>query len=219
MRYAVYLTPPRGAPFLGAAERWLGRSAFTGTVSEPEAPVEARAATPARYGFHATMRAPFRLADGASEGDLVAAFHDFCAENPPLSVALEIAELSHFVALGAVDTAPVVAAGEAAVRAFEPWRAALDEADLARRQPALLDARGRELLDAWGYPYVMERFVFHMTLSGSLDPAAVPEVKRCAAAHFEPHLATPQTLHHALFREDEPNGPFTIIATQDDRDA
>ncbi|MCF3933556.1 DUF1045 domain-containing protein [Acuticoccus sp. M5D2P5] len=216
MRYAVYLTPPHGSPLLERAEAWLGRSALSGAVGEPAAPHQARVAAPARYGFHATMRAPFSLAPGVSEADLIARFRAFAAEQPPLEVTLEIAELGHFVALEAIDHAPVAAAAEAVVRAFESARAPLDEADRARRSPGLLDARGRELLDAWGYPFVMERFVFHMTLSGSIEAVAVPAVTEAAAAHFDGLLGVPHRLVYAIFREDEPKGPFSIIATQDD---
>ena len=62
MRYAVYLTPPDGSGLLRAAEAWLGRSAYGRPTGPPAAPDAAMASVPARYGFHATMRAPFRLA-------------------------------------------------------------------------------------------------------------------------------------------------------------
>ena len=38
-----------------------------------------------------------------------------------------------------------------------------------RRNPSALTSRQREQLERWGYPYVMEDFRFHMTLTGRLD--------------------------------------------------
>src|SRR5262249_2220033 len=45
----------------------------------------------------------------------------------------------------------------------------LTDADRARRNPARLTPRQRDYLERWGYPYVMEEFRFHMTLTGRLE--------------------------------------------------
>ncbi|MGA7803469.1 DUF1045 domain-containing protein, partial [Bradyrhizobium sp.] len=57
----------------------------------------------------------------------------------------------------------------ACVRAFDGFRAALAPDDRARRKPQALTPRQVEYLDRWGYPYVMEEFRFHMTLTGRLE--------------------------------------------------
>jgi 2'-5' RNA ligase len=54
------------------------------------------------------------------------------------------------------------------VSAFDSFRSPLTPADRARRNPEKLTSRQREYLDRWGYPYVMEEFRFHMTLTGRL---------------------------------------------------
>jgi len=213
LRYAIYLTPRQDDPLAEAARRWLGRCAFTGATSPPEAPAEARPQAPARYGFHATMRAPFRLREGVEEADLLASFASFCERHPPLAVGLRVARLSRFVALVAEDDAQVCDAAAATLRAFEPFRAPLTEAERARRRPGRLDERGRELLETWGYPHVMERFTFHMTLSGPVEDDAVARVERAAAAYFAPFTGRPQTLVFALFKEVEPEGPFAVMTS------
>ena len=213
MRYAIYLTPPDGSPLAEAAATWLGRSPFRPSIGAPAAPPAAAAEVPARYGFHATLRAPFRLAAGVAEDELIAAFRHFATTRPPLDPPLTIAPLSRFLAFRSDDPALSKTAA-AAVEAFEPMRAPLTELDRARRNPEALDARGLELLEQWGYPHVMERFVFHMTLTGPLagDEDAVLAAAR---SHFGPLDGAPHRLIHAVYREDEPGGPFTIIATQD----
>jgi hypothetical protein len=54
-------------------------------------------------------------------------------------------------------------------REFDSFRAPLTPEDRARRNPEKLTPRQCEYLDRWGYPYVMEEFCFHMTLTGRLD--------------------------------------------------
>lgn len=214
MRYAIYLTPPQNTTLAEAAAVWLGRSPFRPGTMTPAAPPAASAHVPARYGFHATLRAPFHLADGAGEADLLAAFEAFAAARPALRPVLAIAPLSRFLAFRS-DDAALAETAEASLAAFEPLRAPLSEADRARRDPEALDARGRELLERWGYPFVMERFVFHMTLSGPLGAGAEADAVRAAArAHFGALDGAAHSLVHAVYREDEPGGPFRVIATQ-----
>jgi len=213
VRYAVYLTPPADDPLTAAAARWLGRSPFTEASTAPEAPAEARADVPARYGFHATMRAPFRLAEEASEAALVAAFERFAADWGMIRATLKVATLSNFVALVAADQSAIAEAHRAALDAFEPFRAPLNAAEIARRKPETLDERGRVLLDAHGYPHILERFRFHMTLSGALEADAIDTVRKAAAAYFAPLVAEPQPLVFALFAEPEPGGPFRVLTT------
>lgn len=212
MRYAIYLTSPRTAPLTEAARRWLGRCPFTGAATPPEAPAAANAAAPARYGFHATMRAPFRLAEGHTEVELCAAFGRFAAAEGTIPVTLEVAALSNFVALVAPDQRQIAGAHEGALEAFESFRAPLNAAEIARRNPDRLDARGRALLDAYGYPHVLERFRFHMTLSGPVEPDAQDAVRQAAAEYFAPFTGSPQRLHFALYAEPDAGGPFTVIA-------
>jgi hypothetical protein len=215
LRYAVYLTPRREAELTAAAEAWLGRSAFTGATATPAAPAEAKPDSPARYGFHATMRAPFRLAEGCSEEDLLAAFHAFAGQRTPLPVVLELAAVSHFVALLARNEKPLCEAEREVLEAFDPLRAPLTPQERARRNPEALDRRGVELLDRWGYPHVLDRFRFHMTLSGPASPDAVDGILAAARDHFSPLLDGPHTLHYALFREETAGGPFSVVAIQD----
>ena len=178
----------------------------------PEAPAEAKPEVPARYGFHATMRAPFRLAEGATEAGLIEAFEAFAARHGTVDAVLKIARLSRFVALVAADNAPLAALSEAALHAFEPFRAPLTAEDRARRRPETMDERGRTLLDTWGYNLVMERYVFHMTLSGPVESEALPAVEAAAARHFAAFTGPPQPLRFALFAEPEAGGPFHVIA-------
>ncbi|TVQ39233.1 MAG: hypothetical protein EA356_01915, partial [Geminicoccaceae bacterium] len=70
-RQAIYFAPAPTTDLHRFASAWLGRDAYTGEVlSQPLVEgiraerLHALTASPRRYGFHATLKAPFRLADG-----------------------------------------------------------------------------------------------------------------------------------------------------------
>ncbi|KAB0680793.1 DUF1045 domain-containing protein [Aureimonas leprariae] len=214
MRAAVYFTPPADDPLTRAAALWLGRDAFTGEPTRAaDAAIDPLVAEPARYGFHATMRAPFRLADGVTMDEVRDALGRFAAGRAAFALPhIVLARLGGFHALVPDGPASELADLEGDVlSAFEPFRAPLGEAERARRRPERLSARQLAHLDRWGYPFVQEDFRFHMTLTGSLaDPeASVAETElRRRFASFE---GTPLRIGSlALFVEDATGGPFRV---------
>jgi hypothetical protein len=76
-----------------------------------------------------------------------------------------------------------------------------------------LTARQVDLLDRFGYPYVMEEFLFHMTLTDRLPPTLQPDLLRAAQAWFADALRDPLVLDRiALFHEPAPGAPFARLA-------
>lgn len=215
MRYALYYTPQPGDPLLGAAEAWLGRSAFGQDVDRGASAAPALVTDARRYGFHATLKAPFALAEGRSEAQLHEALAAFAAAQAPVEdLRLRLAQPSGFFAL--VPDGPHTALDAFAaevVQAFEPFRAPLSETDRARRRPETLPERQRAHLDRWGYPYVFADFAFHMTLTGRLDAEASEEVRPALEERFAPLLAKPRRIDAlALFAEREPGADFEVAA-------
>lgn len=222
MRYALYFTPARDHPLTRLASSWLGRDAFTGAAVTPPAvnglsPAEIAFHTAAarRYGFHATLKAPFRLAAGETEASLIAAQSAFAAAMQPGAMPrLKITRIDGFFALVPSGPAPEMEAfaGEV-VRAFDRFRAPLSPAETERRNPDALSAAEFANLTRWGYPYVFETFRFHMTLTGRVAAEHAARVEAALAAIFAPVLAEPVPLDSlALFVEPEPGAPFTVLA-------
>lgn len=220
MRYAIYFTPPAGDRLTRLAADWLGRNAFNGATigqgpkgSLTAGEVARHTAFPRRYGFHATLKAPFALAANRTEADLMRALMLFCGELRPFSIPrLRIERLGSFFAL--TPDGPVAELDQLAaevVREFDAFRAPLTEAEVARRNPERLSPRELANLRRWGYPYVFEDFRFHMTLTGPVDEAEAPRVRETLAAIFEPALQEPVEVGAvALFVEQEAGGPFTV---------
>jgi len=218
-RYALFYTPPPGSRLAEVGNRWLGYDVATGeTVPQPEVPgldVAAVTAAARPYGFHGTLKAPFELAEGGTEEELLAAVADFAAARAPVKAPPpRLGTLGGFVAL--VPSAPCPALDALAadvVRTFDPFRAPLSDRDRARRNPSALSDRQRALLEQWGYPYVMDEFRFHMTLTGNLDPATRDRALAALAPRATPLADDPLAIDAlSLVWQPERREPFRGLA-------
>jgi len=216
MRVAIYHTPAQDDPLTRRAALWLGRDAFDGCATRAADPaIDPLVSDPARYGFHATLKAPFRLADGRSLAELDAALKAFAQEQEPVALGpLALARIGSFLALAPTGPVHGLSGLETGIRThFEPFRAQLTEAEIARRRPDLLTASQRANLDRWGYPHVGADFRFHMTLSNALDATALAEAERRIRADFADLLPRPLTIDAvALFIEPDAGAPFHVHA-------
>lgn len=221
-RYAIYFSPALGSPWWAFGAGWLARDEardadLAQAVPGGFTPAEFARLTsaPRRYGFHATLKAPFRLRAEVDEALLLQRLR-MLAEGlraVPLG-ALEPMLVDDFVALVPSPRNPAVEALAAqCVLELDDLRARLTADEVARRQPERLDSVGRELLSLYGYPHVLGRFRFHMTLSGPVD---VPTAERIlAAARPEAarlnHDSPPRLDRLCLFREAHPDAPFVRL--------
>ena len=222
MRYALYFTPDRDHPLTRSAAAWLGRDAFTGAAVTPPAvsslsPAEIAFHTAAarRYGFHATIKAPFRLADGQSEQSLLDALETYARETAPILVPqLVIGRIDGFFALlPSGGFAEIKSFAASVVEAFDRFRAPITEVEIERRNPETLSAEQFRNLCQWGYPYVFDAFRFHMTLSGRVSGGEAARVRSAIEEVFKPVLGEPLAIDGlAVFVEPEAGGPFTILS-------
>jgi hypothetical protein len=179
------------------------------------AAVDAMTVDARRYGFHGTLKAPFRLAEGRTPAELDAAVARFAAGTAGTVIPrLSLARLGGFFALvPGTEARGLDALANEVVKGFDDFRAPPTEAELARRNPAALTPRQRELLATWGYPYVLDEFRFHLTLTDRVPQEERPRVERVLSDWFAPVLgATVPVAALALFREAEPGAPFTLYA-------
>lgn len=214
-RYAVYYAPRPGA-FAAQAAEWLGWSAETGQpLPQPQLPGIADPAAitegARRYGFHGTLRAPFRLAEGVTALHLMEAMATLSRRLAPVVCeGLRLEMMDGFLALTPEGCeAALLALGAAVVEATDPLRAPLTGAEIARRRPETLSSRQRALLERWGYPFVMEEFRFHLTLTDRLvDPALVAAVLE---PHFAPVLPRPFVIEDLCLFGEDGAGQFHLL--------
>jgi len=220
-RYAIYFAADADRALSRFGAELLGYDGHTG--NELPFPDEALrtapdwrdiTADPRKYGFHATLKAPMALLSGRTEAELMAACASFAGKTRPIPLMRpSVDSISGFIAI--VPAEPVGELQQLAadcVRDFDEFRAALSPEDRARLKPEKLSERQRDYLDRWGYPYVMEEFRFHMTLTGRLDAerrGTILEMLRGRFARLR--LETLAIDRIALFRQDDAKARFGII--------
>jgi putative phosphonate metabolism protein len=212
MRYAVYFAPPQDSLLHELGSRWLGRDAWMGKpVDQPNVlGIGRMTMEPGRYGFHGTLKAPFALHDDKTPKALAQAVVALAEGEACFKVRLKVGAISGFLALVPVESSPTLAALAArCVRELDAFRAPASEEELRRRrQTRLTPAQDRHLMD-WGYPYVLDEFRFHMTLTERLDPPDLTRLAAAADAHFAPALRESITFAGlTLFVEAAPGAPF-----------
>jgi putative phosphonate metabolism protein len=179
-RFAIYWAPPEDSTLERLGTAWLGRDAGGGEIAEtPMLPgLDAHrwkklTAAPRHYGLHATLKPPFILAEGRTEAQLCRALEDFAGNLTPFPVPpLRMAFLEGFIAL--VPSARSSALDDFASRCvtgFDAFRRPAPADELVRRRAAGLTDRQERNLLRWGYPYVLEDFRFHVTLTGRIEAA------------------------------------------------
>ena len=207
-RYALYLAPEPGSPLDRRAAAWFDSTPDAGLPPER---LRALTASPRRYGFHATLKAPFRLEDGTTAPSLHAAVARFAEARAPFPLPLAVGMLKGFVACLAAPSPRLQALADEAVRAFDPFRARLSDAELARRRQSGLTPPQDGNLKAWGYPYVFADFTFHMTLSERLAGEEGERVLKAARAWFEGVLTDPLVVDAiSIFEEAAPGSAFEM---------
>lgn len=221
-RYALYFAAGSDNTLSRFGAELLGYDAYTGD----ELPFPADAlriapdwrditADPRKYGFHATLKAPMALASGKTEAELMAACAAFAAKAWPIPTIRPVVDsISGFIAVIPVE--PVDALQQLAadcVREFDSFRPPLTPEDRARRKPDRLSERQRDYLDRWGYPYVMEEFRFHMTLTGRLDAERRRPIVEMLRGRFAAlKLGALEIDRIALFRQGDATAKFRIVA-------
>jgi putative phosphonate metabolism protein len=217
-RYAIYYAAEPGGVLDRFGASLLGYDAYSGEeLPFPDGVTsDWRELTqdPRKYGFHATLKAPMPLAAGRTEAQLVAACELFADAARPVPLIRPIVDsISGFIAVIPSEPSPELERLAAdCTRAFDFFRAPLTPEDRARRHPAKLTARQCDYLDRWGYPYVMEEFRFHMTLTGRLPAERRGRVVTMLRERFAAiDLATLEIDRIALFRQDDSASRFGII--------
>lgn len=218
MRCAIYFVPPADDPLTIAAASWLRRDPYSGArLSEPiegltDADHAFLTALPRRYGFHATLKAPFRLADGKSVHELERRLGGFCDRLVPIRLSTKIALVDNFFAFVPERPEPeldVLAAR--IVTEFDAFRSPLSEIDIARRDVSRLTGRQLANLMNWGTPFVFDQFRFHMTLTGPIDHLERDHLAMVLSHHFGGLATAPIVIGQLVLAvEPEPLAPFLV---------
>ncbi|MDO5654390.1 MAG: DUF1045 domain-containing protein, partial [Brachymonas sp.] len=226
-RYAVYAAPSASSPLWQRGCTWLGRDPATGArLRNPFADAVLAGESlvhylsdPMRYGFHATLKAPFTLRADLGFDDLhrtVTMLAQQLTAPPPFELAVRSMAPSEYLALVPAHKVPEI--GTVAAHCVQQLHALAEplsaEALATRRTKSQLDAREDELLQRWGYPYVLDRFRLHFTLSNGLAgtaPEISGEIIRLAQRHFGDPVVC-KRFDLAIYGEPTPGADFVLLA-------
>lgn len=216
-RYAAYLVPEGALGHFGAD--WLGWDLRTGhavpqlDVTGLPRSITVLTAQARKYGFHATIKPPFRLAHGQSEVGLEQAMAALCADSAPVTCdRLALTDLHGFLALTPQgDTTALDAFAARTVAALDPFRAAARSEETASRRAAGLTPAQEANLLRWGYPYVMDEFRCHFTLTGRLSPADSTVVGAALGPHLIRLLAGPFRVDSLCLVGEQAGGGFRLL--------
>lgn len=216
-RFAIYYAPAADDPLWLAASRWLGRDSASGAMFVDEVAglkrddLLVRTASARRYGFHATIKAPMRIAFGHTVQTLVDEIERFTKMNAPVAIGpTRLRLIDGFLAIVPTVQSPQLTEFAAlVVHNFDRFRAPATPEERERRLNGRLTRRQVELMERLGYPYVLEQFQLHMTLTDRLPAEEQDRHLAAAEAHFGA-LATRDTMldRLVLYHEPSPGASF-----------
>lgn len=223
-RYALYFAPRPDSAWWKAGCQWVGRDPASGLdlaqpaiANLPHLLLPKLTSDARRYGFHATLKAPFRLGNGFTETHLLAMAQAFCNMQQTLTVGpLTVDRLGSSLAL--LTAGPSVEIDALALRCaryFDLLRAMPVDEEQKKYRDKGLTARQDSMLRRWGYPYTEDEFRFHITLTDSLTDVpqdAATAIAAAAQAHFAKAQAHDplRIADLTIFREDQPGSPFVV---------
>jgi len=220
-RYAVYFVPEENDDILTLADAWFGRCTLTGTSKIPplfsgfpQNRIEAITERPSRYGFHATLKAPFRPAQGVGLKEIARAVEklaDGLPVGPRLKLKLDV--LDDFLALRPIgDDSAIHAVANACVTRLDHLRAPMTAEEYQHRTKSPMSEQQKSFLHSWGYPHVLAQFRFHMSLTRRLHPVEISPLFNVLDSYFRDALLRPLRMKNLTIVGDRGEGlPFEVL--------
>jgi hypothetical protein len=220
-RYAIFFAPNPGSSLDLLGKNWLGRCAETNTpVKHTAVPslnsseIHELTKNPRHYGLHGTIVPPFVLQDKFSRADLVDHVKIFAQSQLPFAFdQFTLKEIGLFLALVPEDQGMMATLAETCLREFHGFRKQPPQKELERRKAAKLTFVQQQLLQKWWYPYVLEEFKFHITLTGSIkNKKKRATVMQALSKLMDKICHEKQPVEDlCIFHQSDTKSPFTII--------
>lgn len=220
-RYAIYFAPEKDTPLYQFGRTWFGQDIDNNTCDIErrcyglgDETVRRLTLVPSRYGFHATLKAPFYLADAKSPHLLQQEIRNFAARQRPFKLHnLTLAEYDGQLVLALADkNEELDKLARACVANFDEFRAPLTKQERDRRNQKFLTERQHNLFEQWGYPYTFEEYRFHITLTGPITNKEITQLLPVLAPALKDVSMEPVTVKSiCLFGDPGDNRRFKLI--------
>lgn len=221
-RYAIYYAPEADSALAQFGRSWFGYDAEDQNWQGErrhyglgQSTLEEITNAPRHYGFHATLKAPFRLHPDRSFEELDQQIKRFTQARAAIALeGLALTQLGRFLALCPTgDLTKLNHFAAQCVSSFDAFRAPLTQAERTRRLAGgQLNKYHRLLLENWGYPYVMDAYQFHITLTRALSPREMSCIAPILTPAVRDYGEAPFSINSiCLFAEPENGGSFELI--------
>lgn len=222
-RYAIYFVPEADTKFYRYGRSILGYDCYSGkAIDFPDSFGDSAinwnelTAAPRRYGFHATLKAPFYLSPSCTEPQLVNALQNFAGLGHAIySFAPTVRLLSGFFAVVPIKAqAQIDALAASCTTLFDAYRAPMSPRERAKRVALGLNQSQIRNLDRWGNPYALSEFRFHMTLTGTVPASRRKAILAALLGCFrelrvEASIAIDRL---TLLKQDTPDSAFRVVS-------
>jgi hypothetical protein len=222
-RYAIYFVPQAQSGLYRYGSSILGYDCYTGKAVDFPDESESGAVNwnelstePRRYGFHATLKAPFHLLPSRGEDQLVKAVQNFARLGHAVHTFEPTVRLLNgfFAVMPRKAVPPIDAMAASCTTIFDAYRAPITPQQRARLVALKLSESQMRNLDRWGYPYVLAEFQFHMTLTGKVPAGrrkAILAVLQKGLRRIG--MAGPIAVDRlALLKQDSPGASFRVVS-------
>tara|TARA_E500000331_G_scaffold278919_1_gene271888 strand:- start:144 stop:824 length:681 start_codon:yes stop_codon:yes gene_type:complete len=215
-RFAIYFIPDQiELANLGAS--WLGWDIITGKevrqIELSDFDIKKFTEQPKKYGFHATIKAPFIMKGSKRSTELISAFDEFAEICSPVVLeGLEVKKLGDFLAFRPVGSEEKLNSLVAnVVEHFDRFRAPLTQKEIVKRRRTKLTTIQEALMKKWGYPFVMSEFQFHITLTGPLCQNDADMAYSAVRSLFGGIIKEPFKVNSLCLAGEDENGRFHLI--------
>ena len=186
-RYAIYYAPIENPELDLFGKCWLGWDPYKGEETTKSdlsklpsfKKFSSLVLTPKQYGFHGTIKAPFKLKNEYTYNDLENKVREISKQIHSFYFdQLIIKKLGNFIGLIPTNNLKVNAVSNKFVEELDYLRDELSENEIKKRKPHKLTSNQKQMLFKWGYPYVFDEFKFHLTLTSKLNVVEIDDVLR-----------------------------------------
>ena len=173
---------------------------------------------PRKYGLHATLT-PIQIEFVSERIALIAGFEEFCAKQAPARSGRRHQRLlAGFCTGSSVRSRATQSISGRLCYVFDPFRAHLNEAELAKRRNRRLNQYQDDMLLKWGYPYVFDAFRFHITLTGQINSQLADRLIPFLSSWLDPILEDPFYINDLVLAGEDDNGQFHELLRRELRD-
>ena len=220
-RFAIYFAPEISSNLHTIGSQWLGRDSSSGkSIKQPNIKGVSSSyfykvtKNPRLYGFHATLKAPFRLNTEFTLTDLCSQIQRLSTLSKPFSINLKVRELGNFITLMMdPNEQKMQNLASKLVENLDQFRAPLHQKEIDKRRMSDLTTSQDKNLLKWGYPYVFNDFRFHMTLTEKIPCKSDQELMvNLASLYFSENLDhTTKVSSISLFFQESSEANFLQI--------